>query len=564
MSGVNLNLSTIKEVDTPKSERNLKLQDSLVSQHDNSTLETVTKINETPRNNSNTLKSISMSSMMSDTSVSTSTNNSSGVFKKPLAPPSQENSFTSTSTSTPVCIQSGPRSTLELEPVRLLMSNSLIREKQLKLFNASLFDYESSDETQQVHQQQHITVDYAAKIYDDLSSVNNSASLAFKSTSFSVGGRSGTGKKWFDILSADDENTCHSERINSMNSEVMQQQILSSRSTISSGRGEFSLHQTSSMAGSHATNADNSDEYSMSLIQQPLSKSDLSDTNKTRLSHISDNLSSYTSNTSSTHSLIEQHLTKLNDSTSLHNNSSMNRTLQQYNPPAKQPSSLTKKSLSTEIHNNKANQTASRLNSASASTLEDCISSRTIDSCSSYTHSYPNNSQASSDLANPSNKNSEASNGMFDRFIKNYNSSSSIQDEPDLSFVSSQGMASNQTSPLKQQLQATHYSYSTSGVSSNSLTTTAITGAGSIGSNSGLEKTMDNLSLIQFQQKQLMKQFANMSPIGAEIGSELQEMSLVNHNSADRSDLQSTKINGDCTASLVMFTPASNRNFDCK
>jgi len=285
----------------------------------------------------------------------------------------------------------------------------------------------------------------------------------------------------------------------------------------------------------------------------------LSETSKTRLSHISDNLSTYTTNTSSTHSLIEQHLTKLDESTSSpqanNNNSTMNRTLQQYNPPPKQitKSTCKKTQQSTSF---KPNQTASRLNSASASTLED-------GSCSSFTQSYPHNSQASSDLSNAGNKNREVTNGMFDKFLKNYTSSSSIQDEPDLSFVSSQGAPSNQASPLKQQLQATHYSYSTSGVSSNSLATTILTGSGS---NSGLEKTMDNLSLIQFQQRQLMKQFANLSPIecGQAATVVVQEMSVVNHNSADRSDLQSTRINEDCTSSLVMFTPASGRSFESK
>ncbi len=267
MSGVNLNLSTIKEVDTPKSERNLRLHESVAS-NNNTSLENVTRLNETPRHSVDQFKSASMSSMMSDTTLSSSTT-SSGVFKQPLPPLSRDNSFTSTSTSTPVSSSHKSLLDLDSEPVRLLLSSKALREKQLKLFNASLFDYES-DETQ--HQQQ-ASIDYAAKIYDDLSSVNSSSGVAFKSTSFSVAGQSvsGGGKRWLDILTADVENTCQSERVNSMCSEGMQQQALSSRSTISSGRGEFSLDQTS-----QATNADNSEEYSMSLIQQPLSKSEVS------------------------------------------------------------------------------------------------------------------------------------------------------------------------------------------------------------------------------------------------------------------------------------------------
>lgn len=130
--------------------------------------------------------------------------------------------------------------------------------------------------------------------------------------------------------------------------------------------------------------------------------------------------------------------------------------------------------------------------------------------------------------------------------------------------INYKGNQSNQVSPQKSM--ATHQSFSTSGVSSNSIITTTNT-------NSGLEKTMENLSLIQFQQKQLMKQFANMSPIENQIKSDRNSQltqppdvssipnmtaSANNHSDIrhqDRSDLQSTKIGPDCTESLILYSP---------
>jgi hypothetical protein len=168
--------------------------------------------------------------------------------------------------------------------------------------------------------------------------------------------------------------------------------------------------------------------------------------------------------------------------------------------------------------------TSAILSSASFSNKENSgfISSRTVDSSSlsgaSYTHSAVNSS-------------TNNSTGLFDRFLKNYTSSSSVQDEPELSFVSYQTISNpvspsgstrgsnpnifnnnntnnnqtNQTGGFKS-ISVT----STSGVSSNNchnnLTNTTNT-------NTSMDKTLNNFSLIQFQQKQLMKQFANVSPI---------------------------------------------------
>jgi hypothetical protein len=113
--------------------------------------------------------------------------------------------------------------------------------------------------------------------------------------------------------------------------------------------------------------------------------------------------------------------------------------------------------------------------------------------------------------------------GLFDRFLKNYTSSSSIQDEPDLSFVSSHH------SPTKADK---------------------------------ADKADSTASLIQRQQRQLSQQFADVSPIngrrapGGECSADRTRFeTLVNY-----SDLQSTKLTAanleqDFTKSLLLFSP---------
>lgn len=121
----------------------------------------------------------------------------------------------------------------------------------------------------------------------------------------------------------------------------------------------------------------------------------------------------------------------------------MDRTLQQYKPPQQPIKNKTNESLKNAPKNFKAKlvRLENESNSCiSGSILEEnsCISSRTIDSL---TQSY-SNSQVSEAVINKTesnNNNHNNSKGLFDRFLKNYTSSSSIQDEPDLSFVSSQG-----------------------------------------------------------------------------------------------------------------------------
>lgn len=84
---------------------------------------------------------------------------------------------------------------------------------------------------------------------------------------------------------------------------------------------------------------------------------------------------------------------------------------------------------------------------------------------------------------------SSTSGGLFDRFLKNYSSSytatASVMDEPEISFVSCRSVETR---------------YSTSSSSS---------------AQSGVTNEESSMSLIQMQQRQLNKQFANMSPIDA-------------------------------------------------
>ena len=250
----------------------------------------------------------------------------------------------------------------------------------------------------------------------------------------------------------------------------------------------------------------------------------------------------------------------------------MDRTLQQYNPPPTKLNSTKKQQKPQKSILSKSSRFETE-SSVSGSILDDgsCMSSRTIDSCASYTQSYSNSHN--SDIGSVTTPNPNTT-GLFDRFLKNYTSSSSIQDEPDLSFVSSQGQRSGQVSPQRSNLQATQYSYSTSGVSSNSMA-----------NSNQMEKTLENLSLIQFQQKQLMKQFANVSPIEnqkvagslgqiskiADEASSINGLLSIQNNStrfgtllnleeskldANRTDMQSTKISAqDSMTSFTTYSP---------
>ena len=97
------------------------------------------------------------------------------------------------------------------------------------------------------------------------------------------------------------------------------------------------------------------------------------------------------------------------------------------------------------------------------------------------------------------NKNNNESTGLFDRFIKNYNSTQSVLDEPELSFVTySSSLPSKNNSPRN---------------NNNKLNTAcSLQLSETSTSNCSLNNQTIN-SLINIQKKQLNKQFANVSPI---------------------------------------------------
>jgi hypothetical protein len=152
---------------------------------------------------------------------------------------------------------------------------------------------------------------------------------------------------------------------------------------------------------------------------------------------------------------------------------------------------------------------------------------------------------------------SDTSDGLFDRFIKNYSSTTtqSVQDEPELSFVSYKTV-SNPVSPTKKSI---HHA--------NSENTSACT-------NSKLSTASSNdssLSLIHLQQKQLLKQFANLSPIDLNLNSStnkknINSMSTVDftlfetkadysEDNAEEEDDYDDEKSHNITSSLVLFSP---------
>jgi len=328
---------------------------------------------------------------------------------------------------------------------------------------------------------------------------------------------SSSNKKWFDILATDDESQLdfhnHSEKINSIGSDLIQ--------------GPLSSHSSSTLNGCQEDN-DLSHSQNKTIKSQ-----ESSGRNLTELSI--DNYASFTNNSV----LIEQHLSQL-----MNKSQDMDKTLQQYNPPSKPPiwpQKLTKQS------------------NCSVSDEGGCVTSRTNDNSSlsgaSYTYSGAESTTAT-----------VSSGGLFDRFLKNYTSSSSVQDEPELSFVSYHAATSNPVSPRPIN-QTTQFHSSadagTSGLGSqNNLTNTWST-----------DKSLVDLSLIQFQQKQLLQQFANVSPIENQLVEGKQQLSAkrvdfsavnnsthfaLEHTAQKESDFHSTKLSGAQTA-LNSFTFGSSQ-----
>ena len=155
--------------------------------------------------------------------------------------------------------------------------------------------------------------------------------------------------------------------------------------------------------------------------------------------------------------------------------------------------------------------------------------------------------------------------GLFDRFIKNYSSTTaqSVQDEPELSFVSYKTV-SNPVSPTKK---STYNNNNSSSENASAYTTSKLSNASSNDS---------SLSLIHLQQKQLMKQFANLSPIDLNQNSltnkkMMKSMSTVDftlfETKADYSDENDDQEeegyddenSHDMTSSLVLFSPEKEK-----
>jgi hypothetical protein len=416
-------LSTIKEVDTPISERNLKLNQNkyidisaanqTISFLENSSLENVTQLT----NNNNNNKSNSMSD-----------------------------------TSTPMHQQQQDQ----------LLSINTMRQKQMQLFDASLFEYSSSvASNSQLSPQNNNNnalsknmssmklTEYGAMIYDELSSNNLST---FTTTAPLLANAVSMNSTSSSYSSSNKKNAFKTEEIsNDLN-------------MLKKNKKWFDILATTS----------SDDDTSASLLSQhPINNSSNNSQTNNNTSYLSSN--SIIQISESSQSIMKQYPI---DSSMSQQSSRLERTLNQYKSPPKK-------------------------------------------------------------LSN--------SNGLFDRFIKSYNSQqTSVQDEPELSFVSYKTV-SNPVSPQKKA------NYSINTTASTTTTTTQDS----------------NLSLIHFQQKQLNKQFANLSPI------ELNQNSNNNDNKNKLTKSMSTvdftlfesKNNDDfnesqneTTNSLALFSPDKNND----
>ncbi len=207
-------LSTIKEVDTPKSERNFKLTSNKYKNTNDSSIDLSTSLESVTQLSNE--KSSSVDSMTTSM-VSFNKNNKSSSSSTPI------------STQTPY---HNPQ----------LLDINLIRQKQKELFNMSLFESSSSDNSSLIspnNTKNKNLVQYAAKIYDSLSSTNLSISamnnnstlnnslkqkVAFKTESTTSIDQSSinnsnsnnnssiinisnnkSSKKWFDILASEED-----------------------------------------------------------------------------------------------------------------------------------------------------------------------------------------------------------------------------------------------------------------------------------------------------------------------------------------------------------------------
>jgi hypothetical protein len=397
-------LSTIKEVDTPKSERNFKLTSNKYKNKNDSSIDLSTSLESV------TQLSNEKSSSSSTDSITTSLISSNKINK-------------SSSSSTPISTQTPYHNPQ-------LLDINLIRKKQKELFNMSLFESSSSsvDNSSLIspnNTKNKNLVQYAAKIYDSLSSTNLSISAMNNNDStLNYSLKQKVAFKTESTSSIDQTNYSTSNN----NSSLMSV----SNNKLTNGKTWFDILASEE---DNLANKTNQKQDETILSQHPLS--DTSSEEEEQLENTFNN-----------------------------NGKELEKTLQpvKYSPPTKQNnSSLSMQSLSSA--------STSSVNSSSNS------SGRT-----------------------------SGSGGMFDKFLKNYTSqtcAASVMDEPEISFVSTVN-SSTTNSPHKNTGGINILVKNASNTTSSSYTSCNETASTSFSNNS---------NLIQFQQKQLSKKFANMSPI---------------------------------------------------
>ena len=406
-------LSTIKEVDTPKSERNFKLtsNNKYKSKNDSSvdlstSLESVTQISNEKSSSSSSGDSTTTTSMVSFNNA----NNKSSSSSTPI------------STQTPY---HNPQ----------LLDINLIRQKQKELFNMSLFESSSSDNSSLIspnNTKNKNLVQYGAKIYDSLSSTNLS-------------------------ISAMNNNSNNSNL--TLNNSVKQKVAFKTESTSSTDQ---SLTHNNSSCIMNISN--NNKSVSGKTWFDILASEDDTVMNKTNDKQNETILSQHPlSDTSSEEELENTYNNNNNDVT----NRELEKTLQpvKYSPPTKQ--------------NNSNSLSMQSLSSASSSSMMS------------------------------SNSGSDRGSGMFDKFLKNYTSQTcavSVMDEPEISFVSTVN-SSTTNSPQKKNGGGINI------LVKNSSNTTFASSSYTSCNETASTSFSNNSNLIQFQQKQLSKKFANMSPI---------------------------------------------------
>jgi hypothetical protein len=489
-------LSTIKEVDTPISERNIKLTSALVETVFNAKVKSTstTNLNQTSNNDvlspsgmvsstgNASLASVSMLSVENqNNSIAFNRNNNNNNNKKHMDIDRSNNSSFSSSSNT--CFQSEwSAPDRSFSNSNLLLGANTIRKKQTQLFNISLFETtQSNNQTNESKNRSEDSkqVDYAANIYDSLSTnslitqsistpsllaknitkeatlpndtrIDQTKRIAFKSESTSTSSNKClpkvvTNKKWFDILaSTDDDDSVlltqfqqdnrRMQAVNWQNTSQLYQQSSSTPATVHSKSSFNSALSTSSI-----------------LSQIPLSSNELNQTDGT--------------------SILSQH--PISDQTEA----------------IEQSGQLAKSNLS-HISSNKPYLSNQQNGASYESSSQSLLLDRTLAS-----NTFKQNPTAVTNVNSA---------GLFDLFLKNYTSSSaSVMEEPEISFVSIR--SNSPCSNTKTQLISTNQE--------NGITTDSGSVSSGFSGSASNSNSMSTLSLIEQQKRELSNQFANMSPI---------------------------------------------------